>query len=134
MPDAAAVTAPPHVYVLNAAPAVRRLLADLLESEAYRVTATTFAPASFGQIAGLQPDLLVLDLAVGAREGWDLLAELHAEAATHRIPIVILSTDPAHLERAWDQVARYGAHGVLQGPFDLDDLLALVATALAPAR
>ena len=123
----------PHIFVVNGAPSFLNLMRELLQDEAYNVTTTNYVPTTFAQIAAIRPDVLVLDLAIGQRAGWDLLEALHAEAATRGVPVIIVSTDRAHLARAEALADRYGAAALLQKPFDLDDMLALVATALARA-
>ena len=123
-----------HIFVINGDPGFLNLMRDLLQDEAYNVTTTNFVPATFDQIAALQPDLLLIDLAIGRRAGWELLERLHATAATTAVPVIIVSTQPDYLARARAQAARYGAAGLLAKPFDLADLLLLVRTALAPSR
>jgi response regulator RpfG family c-di-GMP phosphodiesterase len=73
--------------------------------------------------AALEPDALIVDIVVGQRVGWELLEQLHAEAATSDIPVLIVSTSPHLLACAQDQAARYGNHRYLIKPFGLDDIL-----------
>jgi CheY-like chemotaxis protein len=121
----------PHIFVVDGAPDFLILMRELLQDEAYHVTTTNFAPATFAQIATARPDVLIVDLAVGQRAGWDLLERLHAGATTAEIPVITVSTSPAHLARAEELAAQYGTTAVLAKPFDLDDLLTLVAAALS---
>ena len=121
-----------HVFVVNGAPDFLNMMRDLLQGEDYNVTTTNFVPATFAQIAAAQPDVLVIDLVVGQRAGWDLLAALHADAATAGLPVIVVSTTPDELARAQALAARYGTVGLLGKPFVLEELLALVDTALAP--
>ena len=123
----------PHIFVVNGAPDFLNLMRELLQDEAYNVTTTNFVPDTFDQIVAAHPDVLIVDLVVGRRAGWDLLEALHAGAATAGIPLIVVSTDPALLARAEELASRYGAAGLLIKPFNLDDLLALIATALRPA-
>ena len=80
-------------------------------------------PNSFEQIETVQPDALIVDVAVGQQVGWELLEQLHEGAATTGIPVLVLSTSPRLLERAREQAERYGNHRYLDKPFDLDALL-----------
>jgi CheY-like chemotaxis protein len=66
-----------HVFVVNGASEFLNLMRKLFQSERYNVTTTNFVPNSFGQIAGLQPDVLIIDLAQGRQAGWDLPERLH---------------------------------------------------------
>ncbi len=114
----------PHIFVANGSPEFLEVVRLLLLDGHYHVTATNFLPETFDQIAVLQPAVLVIDLAVGRQAGWDLLARLHAEAATRQIPVLVTSTDARLLERAQVDFARYGGQAFLARPMDLEDLLA----------
>ena len=45
-------------------------------------------------------DLIIVDLVVGIRSGWDLLEELQRFASTSGIPVIVTSTD----QRLLDQI------------------------------
>lgn len=124
---------PRHLFALTSDAPFLDLLREVLEEGGYRVTATPFAPAVFARIAAVQPALLILDLAMRERAGWDLLERLHGEAATRTIPVVVVSTQRGYFSRAWDDRARFGSQAVLEMPFDIDDLLAVVRDALLRA-
>ena len=112
-----------HVFVINGAPEFLNLMRELFQDENYNVTTTNFVPRSFEQIAGLQPDALIIDVVVGQSAGWELLEQLHAAAATTGIPVLVVSTSPQLIERAQEQAARYGTHRYLAKPCQLDALL-----------
>jgi DNA-binding response OmpR family regulator len=115
-----------HVFAVNGSPAFLDVVRELLQDEAYNVTTTNYVPRTFEQIAGLEPDLLVLDLAAGRQAGWSLLARLHAAAATRAIPVLVTSTDPHLLAQAEAAEAGLGGDRFLVKPFDLEVLLAAV--------
>ena len=119
-------TAPdrPHIFVVHGSPDVLAVVQRLLLDEQYRVTVTNVLPDTFDQIAVLQPTVLVIDLALGERVGWALLEQLHAEAATRHLPVLVTSADGRLLERAQLDFARYGGQAFLARPMDLEDLLA----------
>ena len=122
-----------HVFVVNSAPEFLDLVRELLQDEHYNVTTTNFVPRTFDQIEALGPDLLLIDLKVGQRAGWDLLEEIQANAVTKGIPVVVTSTDPRLLERAEAEQSKYGGKVRLAKPFDLDDLLAAVRNLIGGA-
>jgi chemosensory pili system protein ChpA (sensor histidine kinase/response regulator) len=112
-----------HVFAINGSPEFLNVVRDLFQDEAYNVTTTNFVPNSFDQIAALQPDALIGDVAIGQTAGWELLERLDAEAATAGIPVLVLSTSPRLLEKAREQSERYGNHRYLDKPFDVEALL-----------
>lgn len=115
-----------HVSVIDDSIEVLTLLRELLQEEHYTVTTTTLAPGSWDHIAALQPDLLMLDLAVGNRLGWDLLERLQREPLTWDIPAIVFSTDPPLLHRAERRADRYAGRRFFLKPFDIDDLMTAV--------
>lgn len=115
-----------HVFVINGAVEVLEMIRALLQEERYNVTTINFVPRTWEQIAALQPDLLLVDLVVGERDGWDLLERLQQETLTRNIPVIVFSTNPALLERAEEQAARYGGQRYIAKPFDIDELVTAV--------
>lgn len=115
-----------HVYVVNGSPEFLDIVRELLQSEDFNVTTTNFVPLSFETIAAAQPSLLVIDLLLGEKAGWDLLAQLRQSATTRQIPVVLVSTTVRLLEEAKARHDLFGGDRYLVKPFDLDDLLLAV--------
>lgn len=135
-PDGAAEAAQQrrkHVVAVNSEPALLNLVRELLQDERYNVTTSNFVPEIFAMIEALRPDLVLVDLAVGERAGWDLLAGLAEDAGTRGLPVLLTSTDPRLLERAVADPARYGAHRAVLKPYDVDDLVAAVRELIGSA-
>jgi len=121
-----------HIAVVNSSPDFLLLARDLFEEEGYHVTTSEFSSTVFTQIVMQQPDALLVDLAVGEPEGWELLERLHGESATADIPVLITSTSHLLLEQVQDQEERYGAHRyALVKPLDLDELAAAIRDLIA---
>jgi CheY-like chemotaxis protein len=112
-----------HVFAINASPPFLNIIRELFQEEGYNVTTTNFAPNSFAQIEALQPDALIIDIAIGQEAGWELLEQLDADADTAGIPALIVSTDPRLLAQAEAHAARYGKHRFLAKPLDLEAML-----------
>jgi CheY-like chemotaxis protein len=115
-----------HVFAINTSPEFLNIVRELFQEEGYNVTTTNFAPNSFKQIEALQPDALIIDIAIGQDAGWELLEQLSADADTAGIPALVLSTDPRLLARAQTQASRYGTHRYLAKPLDLDAMLVAI--------
>ena len=67
-----------HILLVNRDPALLEVVRVLLQEERYNVTTTNAVPLTFALIAAARPALLVVDLAIAERSGWDLLVRLHA--------------------------------------------------------
>jgi CheY-like chemotaxis protein len=122
-----------HVFAINASPEFLNIVRELFQEEGYNVTTTNVAPNSFAQIEALQPDALIIDIAIGQEAGWDLLEQLEADADTAGIPALVVSTDPRLLAHAEEQVARYGKHRFLAKPLDLDAMLQAIQEMIGEA-
>ena len=83
-------------------------------------------PKTFDLVVALEPDLIVIDLALRVRSGWDLLEHLHAAAVTIGIPVIVVSTDKEHLETAKGNTSLYGGQRFIGKPFNIDDMLGAV--------
>ncbi|MFO1338740.1 MAG: ATP-binding protein [Burkholderiaceae bacterium] len=78
------------------------------------------------------PDLLLLDLQLGATSGLDLLAALRRGARTARLPVLVVSADVLPATR--EAVLAAGALGFVAKPLSLADTLRAVDEALADAE
>jgi CheY-like chemotaxis protein len=122
-----------HVYMLNGSPELFDVIRVLLQEEHYNVTTTNFVPLSFATIESAQPDLLLIDLALGEAAGWDLLEHLRAMASTRNIPIVLMSTSPRLLHQAHKHAATLAKDRYLGKPFDLAYLLRIIGEMIGTA-
>ncbi len=129
----AAQSARKHVFAVNGAAEFLDVVRLLLEEELYNVTTTNFVPKTFDQLLALEPDLVVIDLAVQVQSGWDLLERLHADATTHGIPVLVVSTNQQILEEVQQSPDRYGGQRFLAKPFDIDELLTMVRDLIGAA-
>ncbi len=123
MPDSPPVSARPHIMVFDAALAIRALMEELLTEDGDQVSVSPFLPESFAQIAVQPPALLIIDLALGAQVGWELLERLARDALTRRVPVLVTSTDQRLLERAEQAHVRFGGESWIVKPFDIAVML-----------
>jgi len=122
-----------HVFAINASPEFLNIVRELFQEEGYNVTTTNFAPNSFAQIEALQPDALIIDIAIGQEAGWELLDQLGADADTAGIPALVVSTDPRLPAHAEAHATRYGAHRFLAKPLDLEAMLEAIQEMIGDA-
>lgn len=108
---------------------MRDALRIALEDEGYQVHPTPGPPA-VEEIEDIRPDLLMLDVERHEAAGWRLVEELKSIPRMAQIPIVVSSGDGA-IVAPEDVRLRSEAAAILVKPTNLDDLLPVVATALA---
>ena len=101
---------------------IARFLADLLEMEDYRVA--TFADGlALDAVIGMSPRLIFLDLMLPSPDGAEICRRLRADPRTRTTPIVIM-TAVAPMS-AHERLRGCGHDGLLNKPFDIDDVLAI---------
>jgi len=122
-----------HVLLVNSDPTILDLARALLGEARYNVTTTNAVPRTFALIAAAQPALLIIDLAIPERAGWDLLVRLHAEVTTTRIPVIITASDPRLIDHAARYPYIFGGSGRVVLPFAVDALLDAVRILIGPA-
>ena len=125
------MAAPPRrILVIEDDDDTREVMAVALETQGYLVTATAEA---FGNIKKLAPDLVILDLFLhGEAHGWEQLDILTLDPATRRIPVILCTAGLASLAAHRAKLLAMDVH-VLEKPFDLASLEAIVTMALAAA-
>jgi CheY-like chemotaxis protein len=117
---------PPRIVIMDNDRDHLTVLRAILEDEGG--AAATAEDLGTGQqlVRNQAPRLVILDLVQG---GWivglDLLRRYRDDPATRHLPILVVSTDAPTL-RAYAERFRPAWIGVLEKPYELDDLLALV--------
>ena len=126
------MAAPPRrILVIEDDEDTREVMVAALEAADYLVTASAEA---FGNFKKLTPDLVILDLFLhGEAHGWEQLDILTLDPATRRIPVILCTAGLASLAAHQAKLLAMDVH-VLEKPFDLGSLEAIVAMALAAPR
>lgn len=78
------------------------------------------------EIARLSPDMLVLDVMLPGRSGFDILADLRAKPETAGLPVLMLTAKGQAKDR--EQAMSLGANGFLTKPFSNTELLEVVTS------
>ena len=111
----------PHVLVVDDDIDIRQTIAEILQSEGYSVATAGNGEAALTRIAERMPALILLDLQMPVMSGWEVLSHLRERSIP--IPVVFMTAG----YRAQTEAERHRAEGHLGKPFEMDDLLGLVA-------
>lgn len=127
---------PTHILVMDDAPDILELLAEILEEEGYRVTAS-LAMLDWPQIQALRPDAILQDLRIAGDldAGRLFLATARRDHALAHLPIILCtaSAQVVQDEEMAEQLRQLRVR-VVRKPFAIDDLLAVIAEELITAR
>jgi CheY-like chemotaxis protein len=112
-----------HVLVVEDDPHIRQMVADFVADEGHPVAAARHGGVALALIAaGGHPALVLLDMRMEPVDGWAFAAAYRALPGPHA-PIVAMTA--ASDARRWGQEIE--ADAFLSKPFDLDELLTVVA-------
>ncbi len=109
-----------NIVVVEDAAALRHVIALNLNRLGCRVREATSAAEGVAELRQEQPDLLLLDIFLPDRSGWDVLRELRQSGI--EVPTIILSAARVTQSR----MAEFHPLAYLPKPFPLDALLRLV--------
>ena len=82
-----------RVLMIEDDPDTAELYRIKLRSDGCAVTVAQDGEAGHELAAGLQPDIIILDVRLPKLDGLQVLAKLHAERATRDIPVLMLSNE-----------------------------------------
>ena len=118
------------ILVAEDYPATRSVLRTLLRGAGHTVRFAVNGEEALAQVALKRPDLLLLDVMMPKKSGYEVLGEIRRTDAA--LPVILL---PAKGEKS-DVVLgrRIGSDDYVKKPFDGDELLARVAAALRRAE
>ena len=106
-----------------------KVIGDNLRFAGYEVTAAADGHEAVARLRTFQPDLVLLDLMLPDRSGFDLCGVLRQGGRT---PVVILSARAQKADKL--RGLKLGADDYLTKPFDLDELLARIQAVLRRSR
>lgn len=110
------------MLIVDDDPAIVDAIGLILEDEGYDVSV-----ASGGNIVQIaereQPNLVLLDIRLSGQDGRDVCRALKASPATAMLPVIMISAN----QHGAVYAQQAGADDYLAKPFEIDDILALVA-------
>jgi CheY-like chemotaxis protein len=111
-----------HVLVVDDQEDIREFIALVLGHEGYRVSTAENGLAALERAASEPVDVVLLDMRMPVMDGWEFAQKYRKQPGPHA-PIVVLTAAHDVAVRA----AQIQAEAYLGKPFDLNDLLGVVA-------
>ena len=112
------------VMVVDDAYSELKLMESILKSAGPQVVSQMDGDALEENLSTDRPDLLLLDIVMPKRNGYEILRALRKDARTKTTPVVLVSSKNQESDRAWGK--RQGADEYLGKPFTSDQLLTMV--------
>ena len=107
---------------------IRAVVRTNLESEGYRVEETVDGATTLEHCRQHPPDVVLLDIEMPGMDGYQVLAELKADDQLKDVPVVFLTGRTGMQDVV--SALRRGAHDYLKKPFEEQELLARVGSAV----
>lgn len=98
----------------------RIILIDCLQKIGIDTLIATSGEEALEKIAAQHPDLIVLDVLLPGRSGFEICRELKRSETTNQIPIILCSTKGTDMDKFWGK--KQGADAYIPKPIDQEQL------------
>lgn len=106
----------------------RDMLTRRLQREGFRVCCAFDGPAGVAMAAAEQPDLILMDVALGAMDGWEATVLIKASPRSAGIPVIALTAHALSSDKA--RSVAVGCADFDTKPIDLPRLLGKIRSCL----
>jgi DNA-binding response OmpR family regulator len=114
------------ILVVEDDPVNQMILIDFLAANGYQTVGASTGPEGIERFDREAPDLLLVDVQLPRKNGFELVREIKARA-TRRVPVLLMSAVYTDADQSTRTIAIGAlADGYLSKPFDLVQLLAQV--------
>jgi chemotaxis family two-component system response regulator PixH len=100
------------------------VLSSCLQRGGLTVLTAKNAEEAIAKINANKLDVIILDIVLPDRSGFEICRDLKSEIVTSNIPIVICSTKGGEMDKFWGM--KQGANAYLVKPIDQDELVRIV--------
>ncbi len=122
----------PSVLIADDEPNIVRSLQFLMTKAGYDVRVARDGEQVLEEIARAQPDLVLLDVMMPKRDGFDLCQTIRANPAWAGVRVIMLTAKGRDIER--EKGLAMGADDYITKPFSTKDVVAQVAKVLGSAK
>ena len=112
------------VLIVDDSPAEIKLIESLLEKEGYWPVGLNDPRLVEEAIAHERPSVILLDIVMPERNGYQVCRDLKGHAEFHVIPVIMVTSKSSASDKFWGE--QQGADGYVTKPFTRDDLLRAV--------
>ena len=106
--------------VVDDSKTILEMLTKCLRQDGLTVMTAANGAEAMAQLNTQTPDIIVLDVVLPDRSGFEICRDLKAENATSNIPIIICSTKDTDMDKFWGK--KQGADAYLTKPIDQKEL------------
>jgi CheY-like chemotaxis protein len=111
-----------HILIVDDDPAIRDVVADILEMSDYSVKTACNGAEALKDIRDDRPAAVLLDLMMPVMSGWEFLREYKGRDSVMPVPVVVMSA----AQDVSAAAGAFGAEAFLSKPFVIETILAIV--------
>lgn len=100
------------------------ILTSCLKKGGFTTISATSSEDAMTKLSSQKPDVIILDVVLPGKSGFELCRDLKADEGTSKIPVVICSTKAGEMDKFWGM--KQGADAYLGKPVDQEELLRTV--------
>lgn len=119
---------PKTILVVEDSPIELNMVASFLKQKGYRVCVASDGETAITMALQEQPDLIILDIVLPKKNGYQVCRHLKANPDTKEIKILLMSSKRMDSDRCWG--LKQGADAYLTKPFSDQDLVNSVLNCL----
>lgn len=116
------------ILVVDDSPTELQLTTSALRAKGYRITTASDGEEALQKIQAERPDLVLLDVVMPKKNGFQVCRDLKSSPETQDIPVVLLTSKNQEVDKFWG--LKQGADEYLTKPWKEEDLLSVVAKRL----
>lgn len=112
------------ILVVDDSPTELQLTTSALRARGYRIRTASDGEDALAQIQAERPDLVVLDVVMPKKNGFQVCRDLKSSPETKDIPIILVTSKNQEVDKFWGM--KQGADEYLTKPWKEEDLLSAV--------
>lgn len=111
---------------------LRQTLTDVLTIKGYDVETANDGEAGFSLVKRYQPDVVISDVMMPKKDGFEMLKDLKSDDMTSLVPVIFLTAKGGFESRI--EGLEFGADDYLTKPFHMDELLLKIRNMVASRK
>lgn len=111
-----------QILLVEDSPSCLLMIQSALEGKGYLILTATNGEEALEQARRHRPDLILLDVVLPKKNGYQVCRQLKTEPVMKTIPIIMLSSKTQDFDRYWG--LKQGADGYITKPFEPEYLVA----------
>ncbi len=119
-----------RVLLIEDEPNIIQAISFILSRDGWQVATHADGRTALSEVARCKPDVVILDVMLPNRSGYEILHDLRADPATSDLPVLMLTARGQKKDR--EMARRYGANRFMTKPFSNAEVLQAVRALVGP--